>query len=206
MSDRRPRLLIPDITPLLLLAMLGREALSWLFVPGAEVWVTDMVRHEALRDPEPGDDQRKGHRQALQAWFAENAHRIRIETTTEGQDYERAMRNWARAGQVPEDAPPWADRGERSLRQALAVAGSLIATGEAVILLVDDRAARALLTQAAQTEGLDADLMATETFLALLERDFGVVEAGTAWQAIRIAASGNEPSLPRPDPVLIRAR
>lgn len=78
MSDRRPRILIPDTTPLSLLAMLGKEALSWLFVPGAEVWVTGMVRHEALRDPEPGDDQRKGHRQALQAWFAENAHRIRI--------------------------------------------------------------------------------------------------------------------------------
>ena len=39
-----PRILIPDNTPLSLLAMAGPKALDWLFAPGAEVWVTDMVR------------------------------------------------------------------------------------------------------------------------------------------------------------------
>jgi hypothetical protein len=204
-DHRRARILIPDTTPLSLLAMVGREALDWLFVPGAEVWVTDMVRHEALRDPEPGDDQRKEHRQALRGWFADNAHRLHIKPTSEGRDYERAMRNWNRAGRVPEDRPSWVDRGERSMRQALAVTRDLIEEGESVLLLVDDRAARALLAQAAQTEGLDADLMATETFVALLEQDFGVVAAGTAWQVIHIAASGNEPVAPEPDPIHIRA-
>jgi hypothetical protein len=206
MSDhRRARILIPDNTPLSLLAMVGRDALDWLFVPGAEVWVTDMVRHEALRDPGPGDGPRKEHRQALQDWFTDNAHRLRIEVTSEGRDYERAMRNWIRAGRVPEDRPSWTDRGERSMRQALAVTRNLIENGESVLLLVDDRAARALLAQAAQTEGLNADLMATETFLALLEQDFGVAAAGAAWQAIHIAASGNEPAAPEPDPIHIRA-
>ncbi len=36
-DERRPRLLIPDNTPLSLLAMIGADALDWLFVPGAEV-------------------------------------------------------------------------------------------------------------------------------------------------------------------------
>ena len=44
MDARRPRLLIPDNTPLSLLSMMGKEALDGLFELGAEVWVTDMVR------------------------------------------------------------------------------------------------------------------------------------------------------------------
>lgn len=206
MTDARlPRLLIPDTTPLSLLAMLGREALEWLFVPGAEVWVTDMVRHEAQRDPDPGGDARREHRRVLREWFADNAGRVHVEVTPEGQDYEREMRNWVRAGEVPADKPSWRDRGELSIRQALAAAASLIAGGEAVVLLVDDRAARALLIQAARDEDLDADSMATETFLAWLEQDYGVVESATAWQAIRLAARGNEPAASAPDPLHVRA-
>jgi hypothetical protein len=49
---RRARILIPDNTPLSLLAMVGSDALDWLFATGAEVWVTDMVNQEALRDPD----------------------------------------------------------------------------------------------------------------------------------------------------------
>jgi hypothetical protein len=41
---RKPRLLIPDTTPLSLLSMMGKAALDWLFELGAEVWITDMVR------------------------------------------------------------------------------------------------------------------------------------------------------------------
>lgn len=104
LSDRVPRLLIPDSTPLSLLSMIGREALDWLFAPGVEVWVTDMVRHEALRDPDPGDDQSE-QRQTLRQWFADNAGRIRIQQTPEGQDYERQMRNWIRGGSRPTSHP-----------------------------------------------------------------------------------------------------
>lgn len=46
--------------------------------------------------------------------------------------------------------------------------------------------------------------MATETFLAWLEQDYGVVESATAWQAIRLAAGGNEPAVPVHDPVHVR--
>lgn len=96
----------------------------------------------------------------------------------------------------------------RLLIPATTLVSLLAMLGEAVVLLVDDRAARALPVQAARDEGLDADLMATETFLAWLEQDYGVVESATAWQAIRLAAGGNEPAAPAApvsDPIHIRA-
>ncbi len=205
-DDRIPRLLIPDNTPLSLLSMLGKAALDWLFAIEAEVWVTDMVRIEALRDPDPGDDQRAQQRRALCEWFHENRHRIRVQSTPEGRDYEREMRNWSRGGSVPDDKPSWRNRGERSMAEILPAAAAVIGQGEAVVLLVDDRAARSMLIAAIQFEGLDADIMATETFLALLESDYGLIETSTAWQAIRSAADGEVPAPYDPDPVHVRSR
>src|SRR3712207_4728768 len=89
--ERVPRLLIPDNTPLSLLAFIGEEALDWLFIPGAEIWITDMVREEALRDPDRDDDQRLGHRATLRSWFERNMHRIRVQPTDEGDEYRKAM-------------------------------------------------------------------------------------------------------------------
>lgn len=54
MFERKPRILIADNTPLSVLSLLGPEGLDWLFVPGADVWVTDMVKEEAVRAPDPG--------------------------------------------------------------------------------------------------------------------------------------------------------
>lgn len=204
MSDRVPRLLIPDNTPLSLLSMIGREALDWLFAPGAEVWVTDMVMQEALRDPEPGGDWRAGQRAVLQGWFKSNAHRIRVQPTPEGRDYEREMRNWVRGGKVLADRPSWRNRGERSIQDLLPILGQMVAAGEALVLLVDDRPARALLLQEARTGGVETDLMATETFLVLLEEDFGVANARNAWVAIHHAAGGRQPEAPVADPVYVR--
>lgn len=198
MTDQlAPRLLIPDPTPLSLLAMVGKEALDWLFVPGIEVWVTDMVRHEASRNPDPRADFRTEHRKALRDWFAENVGRIKIRITPEGQDYEREMRNWVRGGSSPEDKPSWRDRSELGISQVLAVVSRLIGSRESVIVLADDRSARALLLRIVREDGLNADLMATETFLTLLERDHGVAKAGAARQAIALAG-GSHDSEPSP--------
>ena len=204
MSDRIPRLLIPDNTPLSLLSMIGREALDWLFAPGAEVWVTDMVMQEALRDPDRGDDWRAGQRAVLRDWFDDNAQRIRVQPTPEGRDYDREMRNWVRGGSVPADRPSWRNRGERSIQDLLPILGQMVAAGEALILLVDDRSARALLLQEARTNGVETDLMATETFLVLIEQDYGVAKARDAWVAIQHAAGGRQPEAPLHDPVHVR--
>lgn len=71
MFERKPRILIADNTPLSVLSLLGSEGLDWLFVPGAEVRVTDMVKEEAVRVPDRGSDQRD----TIVRWFADNAHR-----------------------------------------------------------------------------------------------------------------------------------
>jgi len=204
LSDRIPRLLIPDNTPISLLSMIGREALDWLFAPGVEIWVTDMVRNEALRDPDAGDDRRREQRMVLREWFADNSSRISIQQTPEGQDYEREMRNWIRGGRVQADKPSWRNRGERSIRDLLPVVSQIVAEGDCVVLLVDDRAARSLVLQAARVQEVEADLMATETFLEWLEQDYGVTDTQSAWMTIRCAAGGNQPDAPTPDPVYLR--
>jgi hypothetical protein len=200
-TNLRWRLLIPDNTPLSLLGLLGVDALDWLFVPGAEVWVTDMVREEALRDPDPGDDRRAEHRAIISDWFNRNRHRIRIQSTAEGLEYKKAMEVWRRAGSPPELKPSWSARGERSILQVLGSVEKILADGEVVVTLVDDRKARAAIRA---MEGTDIDLMATETFVEWLHQRFHVAKATTAWSIIKVAANNRIPSAPEEDPVHIR--
>ncbi len=198
---RHARILIPDNTPLSLLAMVREEALDWLFAPGAEVWVTDMVREEALRDPDPGDDQRQGQRGDIAAWFERNRRRIHVQGTDEGEEYRKAMEAWRRLPDSPPDLKPaWKGRGERSIIQVLDGIERLVADGEAVIAIVDDRKARAAISI---LTNVDIDLMATESYIHWLATRFHVKEAETAWAAIRMAAGGKAPDAPDEDPVRI---
>jgi hypothetical protein len=197
----RWRLLIPDNTPLSLLGLLGGEALDWLFVPGAEVWITDMVREEAVRDPDPGDDQRIEHRSAIRNWFERNKHRIRIQPTAEGAEYGKAMEAWRQAGSPPDLKPAWAARGERSILQVLDGVDRILAAGEIVVTLVDDRKARAAIRLLEKT---DIDLISTETFIQWLHHRFKVAKASTAWRTIEAAARDRAPNSPDEDPVHIR--
>jgi hypothetical protein len=197
---RRSRILIPDNTPLSLLAMVGEPALDWLFTPGAEVWVTDMVREEALRVPDRENHQRDVHRGELAAWFERNQQRISVQTTDEGEQYREAMENWRALGSPPERKPRSRGRGERSVLQVLDGVEKLLADGEAVLAIVDDRKARAaikLLTE------VDVDLLATESLLVMIVEDYHVKEAETAWLAIKIACGGKGPPGPDEDPVHI---
>jgi hypothetical protein len=198
---RQARILIPDNTPLSLLAMIGDEALDWLFAPGSELWVTDMVKEEALRKPDPGDDQRGVHRAVVAAWFERNKGRIQVQITDEGEEYRKAMEMWRRVPDAPLDLKPsWKGRGERSILQVLDGIEKLVADGEAVIAIVDDRRARAaigLLTN------VDIDLMATETYVFWLWKRFGVEHTDTAWLVIKMAAGGKAPDAPDEDPVHI---
>jgi hypothetical protein len=198
---RRSRILIPDTTPLSLLALIGSDALDWLFVPGADVWVTDMVREEAIRDPDPGDDQRLSHRAVLKEWFAGNANRIHIRTTREGEEYAKAMKNWQLAGSKPELKPSWKGRGERSVPGVLEAVESLLADGEAVVVLVDDNKARIAIQLGHE---LDIDLMGTESFITWMRDRFRMPNAENAWAAIRIAAGDNVPDTREDDPVYLR--
>jgi len=110
-DERRSRILIPDTSPLSLLAMIGSDALDWLFVPNADIWIPDMVKAEATRAPDPGDDPRHEHRATLTEWFQRNANRIHIVETHEGLEYSKAMQAWVLAGSKPELKPSWKGRG-----------------------------------------------------------------------------------------------
>lgn len=200
---RKARILIPDNTPLSLLAMVGPKALDWLFVPGAEVWVTDMVRREALRDPAEGGDQRELHRRDITDWFERNKHLIHEQPTEEGEEYRKAMEAWRLAGMPKELKPSWKGRGERSVLEVLDGIEKVVAEGEVVIAIVDDRRARAAIKT---LEDVDVDLMATETYLEWLVRRFGIKEAATAWMTIKIATDKKAPSAPDEDPVHIYRR
>lgn len=199
--ERRSRILIPDTTPLSLLALIGSDALDWLFVPGADVWVTDMVREEAVRDPDPGDDRRLSHRAVLQQWFAGNANRIHIKPTREGEEYAKAMTNWRLAGSKPELKPSWKGRGERSILQVLEAVESVLADGDALVVLVDDNKARIAIQLGHE---FDIDLMGTESFITWMRDRFRMPNAENAWAAIRIAAGDNVPETREDDPVYVR--
>jgi hypothetical protein len=199
--ERRSRILIPDTTPLSLLAMVGRDALDWLFVPNADVWISDMVQQEAVRDPDPGDDQRLLHRAVLKEWFAGNANRIHIKTTREGEEYKKAMENWKLAGSKPELKPSWRGRGERSVLQILEVVESVLKDGEAVVVLVDDNKARAAIQIKNE---FDIDLMGTESFITWMHDRFKMPNSENAWAAIKIAAGNNVPETSDDDPIFWR--
>lgn len=199
--ERRSRILIPDTTPLSLLAMVGSDALDWLFVPKADVWISDMVKEEAVRDPDPGDDQRLLHRAVLKEWFARNANRIHIKATREGDEYAKAMENWKLAGSKPELKPSWKGRGERSVLQVLEVVESMLEDGEAVVVLVDDNKARIAI----QLENeFDIDLMGTESFITWMHDKFKMPNSENAWAAIKIAAGNKLPETRDDDPIYLR--
>lgn len=117
--ERRSRILIPDTSPIFLLAMIGSDALDWLYVTNADVWIPDMVKTEATRPPDPGDDQRLEHRATITDWFKRNENRIHIVETHEGIEYAKAMEAWTLAGSKPELKPSWKGRGEKSVLQVL---------------------------------------------------------------------------------------
>ena len=104
-----PRILLPDATPVSLLASLGDEALDWLLAPGLPLWLTDMVIIEITREPDEGADRRKETRAAAADWLRRNRGRYRIENTPEGKAYLAAMQAWEAlglAGQKLKEAGP----------------------------------------------------------------------------------------------------
>lgn len=206
-KTRKARLLIPDTSPLSLLSMAGADGLDTLFIPGVEIWITDMVEMEVTREPDAGDDRRLGQRRVLAQWLGRNRHRIRIMRTPTGEEYAKAMTNWTLSGSRPELKPGWTGRGDYSLLDILSVAETVVEEGEAVVLLVDDRRARAALRQ---TENLDLDILSTRAFIAMLEMEFGMADAGSIWTVIEIAAGRNTkgklkvPDLLPEDPIYVR--
>lgn len=204
---RTPRLIIPDTSPLSLLSMAGPNALDYLFVPGVELWITDMVQIEATRTPDADDDRRASQRKVLTDWLADNRHRIAIMETRTGSEYKKAMTSWKISGSQPNLKPNWSGRGDYSLLDILSIAEGVVDDSEAVVMLVDDRRARAALRQ---SENVNLDIFSTRAFVSMLATEFDMTNASDIWRVIDIAAGVNERGtsrVPAPlaeDPVYVR--
>jgi hypothetical protein len=209
-DERIQKIIIPDTTPISLLGALGE--LDWLFVPGCELWITDMVMDEATRDPGEDKDRRTETRSHIASWITQNRHRIKRLTTPEGERYRRDMAAYERAAEVwrmagrpagLEPQPPdWSDRGEASVLRAVTMADRVLTLGEGVVVLADDRDARAAL----RLKRADIDLMGTQTFTRWMAEDFHIPEAETAWATIALLSDFKADPGDDEDPVYIRNR
>jgi hypothetical protein len=198
---RKPKLLIVDSSPLSVLSHLD-DALDWLFKPGCEVWITDMVLIEARRPSPAGAGPRKGAKTNFEAWFRSNKHRIKIVTTDTGRDYSRSQRLWELAGRPDDLKPETSNLGEASILAKLKAIRAAIGEGETVIVIMDDRDGRA----AVKALPMDVDLMGVQTFIAWIAEGFGVKEAATAWLTL-VAILGDELDHgEETDPVFVRNR
>jgi hypothetical protein len=202
-DHRRVRLLIPDAVPISLLALLDQEqALDWLFALEVDVWVTDLVQAEVTREVPDESRQRAAARKRIEAWFAANVGRLKIQPTTSGKEYRNAMELWRRAGS-PADLKPAPQRGggDRSILDTLEVAEEIVAHDECVIIVTNDKRLRAAILATAETS---IDLMGTETLIELLATDYGVDAARSAWAKIQARADGKAPDILEEDPVYYR--
>ena len=185
---RPSRILIPETTPLLILAMVGPAALDWLFVPGAEVWVTDLVREKSLQR-RSDDDQRDAGFTELAAWFEQNEQRIHVQTTVEGEKHRQAMQDWRALGSRSERKPKIG--GRPTLLQVLEGPEKFVLDGKPVLNIADDGIARdALKLVAIHYKHVDINLMTTESFLAMIAENYHVKDAEASWMHVKIACGG----------------
>ena len=165
-DGKTPKLLIMDNGPLAVLSNL-EGALDWFFVPGCEVWMTDMVLEEARRPSPPGGRARNAARKNFEAWFKRNRYRIKLVETREGRAFAKAMKLWELAGRPEEARPDASDYGEASILSKLRAIRAFLTQGESVIVVMDDRDGRA----AVKGLQMNVDLMGTRTFIALMDED-----------------------------------
>jgi len=179
-DEKTPKLLIMDTGLISVLSHLD-GALDWLFKPGCEVWMTDMVLIEARREPSPGGRIRKAARSCFETWFNQNKFRVKVLVTKEGQAYAKAMKLWDMAGRPDPERSDSSDYGEASILGKLRTIRNLVESNETVIVIMDDRDGRA----AVKGLNMNVDLMLTRTFIAMMDGDYHIKEAATAWRTLK---------------------
>lgn len=197
-QEKQPKLLIADNGPISVLSEI--DALDWLFEPGCEVWMTDMVLIEARRQPKPGGRDRKAARASFEDWFERNRFRIKVVDTTTGQQFRNNMQLWEMAGRPEGHEPSTANLGEASILSKLEAIHEMVAENQVAIVLMDDRNGRA----AAKTLRLNIDLMGTQTFIAWMAEDFKVKAAENAWVTLEAILGSELDRGEEDDPVYVR--
>ena len=202
-DERRPAILVSDTAPLSLLATVP-GALDWLFLPGCEIWIPDIILDEVLRNPGEGrisvsstaPKSRAGCRATVigsSGWRRGSAsdttpkcRATRMPWISGGRLARlRGSSRCALSGRI-EGPEPVGRREHRQRRTG---------HGESVIALADDHNVRAAIeARGRQKKKSSIDLMSTQTFIQWMAEDFAVEAALTAWDAIEIARQGKVPA------------
>jgi hypothetical protein len=198
-QEKKPKLLIMDNGPLSVLSEID-GALDWLFKPGCEVWMTDIVLIEARRPPSPGGRPRKAARANFEKWFSHNRYRVKVIETATGERFTRNLKLWEMAGRPEGMEPDTTDLGEASIISKLRAIRTVVSEDGTAIVLMDDRASRA----AVKALPLNVDLMGTQTFVAWMAEDFRVKEAENAWGTLEAILGSELDQGEDDDPVYVR--
>lgn len=172
----RTAIFLPDDGALLAIAEHGREALDWLFLPGARIIVTDVVRHELLRDRASSeDDYAPNQRPLLAFWFERNAERISIIPTEAGQRHAHDTDHWERSGHPAGCAPAWDwSDSPRAAGMVRALDAILNAASQRILVIANHDA-----TRAAARNFLSENLALTGTmrFFGMIAGEFRIPKA-----------------------------
>lgn len=172
----RAIIFLPDDGALLAVAEHGIDALDWLFLPGAQVVITDAVRHELLRDRTPGeDDYAPNQRPLLDHWFMDNAFRIAVISNEAGDRpfSKTSPWEWAEHRTDGVSAWDWSD----SLRAAGAIRAldALPVSENRRILVIANHDATRAAIRTRTSEYID--LTGTLRFFGLIAAEFQVPKA-----------------------------
>lgn len=172
----RTTIFVPDDGALLAIAEHGREALDWLFLPNANVIVTDVVRHELLRDRAQGeDDYAPGQRPLLALWFERNADRISIIPTEAGERHSHDNERWERSGHPAGGAPAWDwSDSPRAAGMVRALDAILTAAGQRILVIANHDATRAAVRSFVSD---NVALTGTMRFIGMIAGEFRIPKA-----------------------------
>jgi hypothetical protein len=168
-------ILLPDDGALLAMAEHGADALDWLFLSGARVYVPEAVHHEIVRDRGPGeDDYAPRERPVLALWFERNGDRIRVLPDDEVPRHRTEQERWRRSGRAgPAPDRDW-DDDPRASMAAAAVDAIPGPDRDRVLVVANHDATRAAM------RGLPSDVVAltgTTRFFGMIAAEFKVDKA-----------------------------
>jgi hypothetical protein len=142
---------------------------------GVPLVVTDMVIEEATRN------ENLWWHAETKAWLARNHNRItRLETAT-GREYLQAMELWRAAGEPPHLQPQTANKGDRSIQDAVEAYEGKLDPDQTLIAVVDERKLRRRLTQAE----INIELLSTRGLFSIIEKDLHQGDAQAMWRLVK---------------------
>lgn len=142
---------------------------------GVPLVITDMVIEEATRN------EGLWWHAETRAWLSRNHNSYqRLETVT-GREYLQAMELWRAAGEPPGMKPETANKGDRSIQDAVEAYEGQLSPDETLIAVVDERRLRKRLTQAE----VNIELLSTRGLFDIIEQDLHAGDAMAMWRLVQ---------------------